>query len=91
MRNRSKSLRVKWIRISRLKSIACDEFLANQLILKRHEKENEEKKVEELLAEILEHQRGSLAKIEDENKEYDEEFAKIGKSEEESENEEGKE
>ena len=53
--------------------------------------ENDEKKVEELLAEILEHQRGSLAKIEDENKDYDEEFAKIGKSEEESENEEGKE
>lgn len=53
-------------------------------------KENDEKKVEELLAEILEKQRGKLEKIEDENIEYDEEFAKIGKSEE-GEDEEGKE
>ena len=54
-------------------------------------KDSDEKKVEELLAQILEHKRGKLEEIEEENLEYDEEFAKIGKAEEEAENEEGKE
>lgn len=44
-------------------------------------KESDEKKVEELLAEILEKSRGQLAQIEAENLEYDEEFAKIGTEE----------
>ncbi len=44
-------------------------------------KENDEKKVEKLLAEILEKKRGKLEQIEAENLEYDEEFAKIGKEE----------
>ena len=55
-------------------------------------KDADEKKVEELLAEILEKQRGKMEEIEDSNEEYDEEFAKIGKSEEgETQDEEGKE
>ncbi len=55
-------------------------------------KDSDEKKVEELLGEILESQRGKMEEIEDDNEEYDEEFAKIGKSEEgEKEDEEGKE
>ncbi len=45
-------------------------------------KDSEEKKIEGLLKEILEKQRGKLEKVEMENPEYDEEFAKIGKSEE---------
>ena len=45
-------------------------------------KENDEKKVEKLLAEILEKKRGELEEIEAKNLEYDEEFAKIGKEEE---------
>ena len=45
-------------------------------------KENEEKKVEKLLAEILEKTRGKLEQVEAENPEFDEEFAKIGKGEE---------
>ena len=52
-------------------------------------KETDEKKVEKLLAEILEKKRGKLEQVEAENLEYDEEFAKIGKEEEE--NEENKE
>lgn len=48
-------------------------------------KEDEEKNVEKLLAEILEKKRGKLEKISPENLEYDEEFAKIGKSENEEE------
>ena len=44
-------------------------------------KDDEEKKVEKLLGEILEKKRGKLEQIEAENLEYDEEFAKIGKSE----------
>jgi len=39
-------------------------------------------KVEKMLSEILEKHRGELEKVEMENKEYDEEFAKIGKGEE---------
>ena len=55
-------------------------------------KEDEEKKIEKLLAEILEKKRGELQSIEAKNLEYDEEFAKIGKSEEEdSEEKESKE
>ncbi len=50
-------------------------------------KEADEKKIEKLLAEILEKKRGKLEAIEAKNLEYDEEFAKIGKSEDE-ENEE---
>jgi DNA topoisomerase-6 subunit B len=42
----------------------------------------EEVKVEELLKEILEKQRGKLENIEAENEEYDEEFAKIGEAKE---------
>ena len=38
-----KPLWFRWIRISRLKSIACEEFLANQLILNRHENKMKEK------------------------------------------------
>jgi hypothetical protein len=34
---------LKWIRISRLKSIACEELLANLLILKRRENKMKEK------------------------------------------------
>ena len=45
-------------------------------------KDAEEKKVEKLLGEILEKKRGKLEQIEAKNLEYDEEFAKIGKSEE---------
>jgi len=45
--------------------------------------ETEKKKIEESLAEILEHKRGKLEKLEEDNVEYDEEFANIGKSEEE--------
>jgi len=45
-------------------------------------KENDEKKVEKLLAEILEKKRGEIEEIEAKNLEYDEEFAKIGKEEE---------
>ena len=41
-------------------------------------KENDEKKIEELLAEILERKRGELESIEAKNLEYDEEFSKIG-------------
>ena len=41
--------------------------------------DNDEKKVEKLLAEILEKSRGKLEQAEAENLEYDEEFAKIGK------------
>ena len=41
----------------------------------------DEKKVEELLAEILEKKRGEMEEIEAKNLEYDEEFAKIGKEE----------
>ncbi|MAE42869.1 DNA topoisomerase VI subunit B [Candidatus Woesearchaeota archaeon] len=44
-------------------------------------KKDEEQEVEKLLATILEKQRGELEKVEAENPEYDEEFAKIGKSE----------
>ena len=44
--------------------------------------ENDEKKTEKLLAEILEKKRGELEEIEAKNLEYDEEFAKIGKEEE---------
>ena len=49
-------------------------------LLKLNEKD--EKKVESLLAEILEKKRGELEEIEAKNLEYDEEFAKIGKEEE---------
>jgi hypothetical protein len=38
-----KPLRLTWIRISRLKSIACEEFMANPLILNRHENKMKEK------------------------------------------------
>ncbi len=48
--------------------------------------ENDEKKIEKLLAEILEKKRGELAQIEAKNLEYDEEFAKIGQGEENEEN-----
>lgn len=41
--------------------------------------ESDEKKTEKLLADILEKKRGELEKVEAENLEYDEEFAKIGK------------
>ena len=41
-------------------------------------KKEDEKKVEEALAEILEQHRGELEEIEVENTEYDESFAKIG-------------
>ena len=51
-------------------------------------KESDEKKTEKLLAEILEKKRGELEKVEAENLEYDEEFAKIGKGETEEEGEE---
>lgn len=44
-------------------------------------KDSEEKNVEKLLGEILEHKRGELEKVEINNPEYDEEFAKIGKKE----------
>ena len=54
-------------------------------------KENEEKTVEKLLAEILEKKRGKLEQIEAENMEYDEDFAKIGKTEYEEEENEGEE
>ena len=54
-------------------------------------KENEEKTVEKLLAEILEKKRGKLEQIEAENLEYDEDFAKIGKTEYEEEENEGEE
>ena len=54
-------------------------------------KDSDEKKIEELLAQILEHKRGKLEEIKEENLEYDEEFAKIGKAEDEAENEEGQE
>ncbi|MBW2977016.1 DNA topoisomerase VI subunit B [Candidatus Woesearchaeota archaeon] len=56
-------------------------------------KEEEEKKVEQLLLEILEKKRGKLEQVEAENLEYDEEFAKIGQeeSEEIEENERGEE
>jgi len=52
--------------------------------------ESDEKETEKLLAEILEKKRGELEKVEAENLEYDEEFAKIGKggTEEEGEEEE---
>jgi|TARA_Y100000310_G_scaffold186388_1_gene186527 DNA topoisomerase-6 subunit B len=46
-------------------------------------KESDEKKVEELLAQILEKKRGKLENIEAKNLEYDEEFAKIGEEDEE--------
>jgi len=49
--------------------------------------ENDEKRIEKLLAEILEKKRGELESIEAKNLEYDEEYAKIGKSEEEDEKE----
>ncbi|MCH8067205.1 MAG: DNA topoisomerase VI subunit B [Nanoarchaeota archaeon] len=52
---------------------------ALQELLKLNEKD--EKKIEELLAEILEKKRGELEEIEAKNLEYDEEFAKIGKEE----------
>jgi len=52
--------------------------------------ENDEKKVEKLLAEILEKKRGHLEEIEAKNLEYDEEFANIGKGETEEENDENK-
>ncbi|MCH8329645.1 MAG: DNA topoisomerase VI subunit B [Nanoarchaeota archaeon] len=60
-------------------------------LLKLNEKD--EKKIEELLAEILEKKRGELEEIEAKNLEYDEEFAKIGTGEsgEGEENEENKE
>ena len=48
-------------------------------------KEVDEKKIEKLLAEILEKKRGELENIEAKNLEYDEEFAKIGKGEEDEE------
>ena len=44
-------------------------------------KKDEEKKVEELLAVILEDTRGKIEQVEAVNTEYDEEFAKIGKEE----------
>ncbi len=44
-------------------------------------KETDEKKVEKLLAQILEKKRGKLEQVEAKNLEYDEEFAKIGKEE----------
>jgi len=53
-------------------------------------KDTDEKKVQEYLAEILEKNRGEIENIEAENKEYDEEFAKIGKEEKEPEQEEDK-
>ena len=43
-----KPLRLTWIRISRLKSIACEEFLSNPLILKWHEYKNERKSTHDL-------------------------------------------
>ena len=46
-------------------------------------KKGEEEKIEKMLKELLEYKRGKLKKIEIENPEYDEEFAKIGKGEEE--------
>ena len=52
---------------------------ALQELLKLNDKD--EKKVEELLAEILEKKRGEMEEIEAKNLEYDEEFAKIGKDE----------
>jgi DNA topoisomerase VI subunit B len=53
--------------------------------------ESDEKKVEELLAEILEKKRGELEQIEAENLEYDEDFAKIGNEEYPKDSEEGEE
>ena len=44
-------------------------------------KDADEKKIEELLEEILEKKRGEMEEIEAKNLEYDEEFAKIGKEE----------
>lgn len=52
---------------------------ALQELLKLNDKD--EKKVEELLEEILEKKRGEMDEIEAKNLEYDEEFAKIGKEE----------
>ncbi len=53
--------------------------------------ESEEQNIEKNLGEILEKHRGHLEKIEAENPEYDEEFAKIGKEEKTEREEEGKE
>ncbi len=53
--------------------------------------ETDEKKIEKLLAEILEKKRGEMEEIEAKNLEYDEEFAKIGKDETEEESTEEKE
>jgi len=53
-------------------------------------KESEERKTEKLLGQILEKHRGKLEKIEAENIEYDEEFAKIGKGEKKEESQEEK-
>jgi len=50
-------------------------------------KDFDKTKVEESLKEILERKRGQLEDIEAENEEYDEEFAKIGKEDEKSEEE----
>ncbi|HJN57285.1 MAG: DNA topoisomerase VI subunit B [Candidatus Woesearchaeota archaeon] len=50
--------------------------------------DSEEKKVEKLLAEILEKKRGKLEQVEAKNLEYDEEFANIGKEEKEDDQEE---
>ncbi len=50
--------------------------------------EKEESRVQKLLKEALEKRRGVIEKIEMENPEYDEEFAKIGKKKEEAKNEE---
>ncbi len=44
-------------------------------------KDADEKKIEELLEEILEKKRGEMEEIEAKNLEYDEEFAKIGREE----------
>ncbi|MBW2994992.1 DNA topoisomerase VI subunit B [Candidatus Woesearchaeota archaeon] len=52
-------------------------------------KKTEELKVEEMLKQILEKQRGKIEAIEAENVEYDKDFAKIGKAEEKNEQKKG--
>ena len=52
-------------------------------------KSSDEEKIEKMLKEILEHKRGKLSKVEMENLEYDEEFAKIGNEAEEAGEKEG--
>ena len=52
-------------------------------------KNSDEEKIEKILKELLEHKRGKLSKVEMENLEYDEEFAKIGNDTEEAEEKEG--